>query len=376
MHQSLFTMDSHIDTPIRLSFPGFDIRKSYNWSEYATSVDLSRLRKGGLDAGFWAIYSRQGPLTTEGYDVSYINAKRRLAQIQNMVKSNPDSLVLAKSTEEINRLSGDSRHIIVLSMENAYPLGNDLTKLNEFYKKGLRMLGLVHVTNNQFADSSTDKKGEKWGGLSPLGKELVKRANDLGIILDGSHASDKAVLQLIELSRAPIVLSHSGVKSIFEHPRNVDDNLLRELAQKGGVIQMNAYPSYLRKIVYSKDRLEARRTFFDKMYAMEDNNQPISFQEFSSILKEIDKQYPPQDAYFQDYMNHFDHALKIIGPYHVGVGADWDGGGGVKGMRDVSMIPKITDYLATAGWGEKDLQQIWGANLLRVMRKVETLSDR
>ena len=308
--------------------------------------------------------------------MSYKNAKRRLAQIQNMVKSNPDSLVLAKSTQEINRLSGDSRHIIVLSMENAYPLGNDLTKLNEFYKKGLRMLGLVHVTNNQFADSSTDKKGEKWGGLSPMGKELVKRANDLGIILDGSHASDKAVLQLIELSRAPIVLSHSGVKGIFEHPRNVDDNLLRELAQKGGVIQMNAYPSYLRKIIYSKDRLEARRAFFDKMYAMEDNNQPISFQEFSSILKEIDKQYPPQDAYFQDYMNHFDHALKIIGPYHVGVGADWDGGGGVKGMRDVSMIPKITDYLATAGWGEKDLQQIWGANLLRVMRKVETLSDR
>ena len=187
LHQSLFTIDSHLDTPIRLSFPGFDIKKHYDPDRYATSVDLHRLQKGGLDAGFWAIFSRQGPLTSKGYQTAYNNAKRRLFQVQNMVRTNSDSFVFANTSEEIQELSHNMRHIVILSMENAYPLGTDLNNLNDFYDEGLRMLGLVHVSNNQFADSSTDKEGELWGGLSPLGVKLVKRANNLGIILAVSY---------------------------------------------------------------------------------------------------------------------------------------------------------------------------------------------
>ena len=232
------------------------------------------------------------------------------------------------------------------------------------------MIGPVHFRNNQFGDSSTDPDGQQWQGLSPLGKELVAQANRLGLILDGSHAHNDLVRQMMLLSKTPIVLSHTGAATIFDHPRNVTDDILRKLAETGGVIQMNAYSSYLKKSPETPERtreygkLRAKMSAAGKLSA----DQTAMFQ---SQRREIDRKYPASLASFEDYMDHFLHVLKLIGPDHVGVGADWDGGGGVEEMYDITAFPKITKRLLKEGYSKADLEKIWGGNLLRVLDAVE-----
>ena len=371
IHEDIFTLDSHIDTPIRLSLPGFDINKKYNPLVHRSSIDFPRLKEGGLDAGFWAIFSPQNELVDHKYKLSLKNAKKRLHQIKNMIAKNNNKFVLAKSFSEIEKYRNEKKHIIILSMENAYPLGEDLDLLDFFYDQGVRMLGFVHVENNQFADSSTSKNGEYWGGLSDLGRKLVVKCNELGIIIDGSHASDKAVLEMMTLSKSPIILSHSGAKTVFNHPRNVNDKILLKIANNGGVISLNAYPQYLREINFSPEKKKERGNFIKKFFKAEDEDNPIPFEIFSQTLKNIDAKYPSINASFQDYMDHFDYILDMIGPEFLGIGADWDGGGGVDGMIDVSDIPKITNYLIKKGVSNVELDKIWSGNILRVMRDVE-----
>ena len=228
-HYEFFTLDSHVDTPLMLSLPGFDINKRYNSEKFESSIDYARLKSGGLDSAFWVIYSPQGPLERNAYATSLKNAKRRLDQLSQMVSENPRKFVLVKSSDQLKSMKNDQRHVVLISIENAYPLGEEIDNLDYFYNAGVRMLGIVHFSNNQFADSSTDPSGEKWGGLSPRGVALIKKANSLGMILDASHASDKATEQMIELSKTPIILSHSGLKAVFDHPRNIDDDLLKKL---------------------------------------------------------------------------------------------------------------------------------------------------
>ena len=371
IHEGIFTLDSHIDTPIRLSLPGFNINKKYNPLTYRSSVDFPRLNEGGLDAGFWAIFSPQSELVDYKYKLSLKNAKKRLHQIKNMIEKNSNKFVMAKTVSEIETYRNEKKHIIILSMENAYPLGEDLDLLDFFYEQGVRMLGFVHVENNQFADSSTGKNGEYWGGLSNLGRKLVVKCNDLGIIIDGSHASDKAVLEMMTLSKSPIILSHSGAKTVFNHPRNVNDEILLKIAKNGGVISLNAYPQYLREINFSPEKKRDRSIFIKKFFKAEDEDNPIPFEIFSQTLNNIDAKYPSINASFQDYMDHFDYILEMIGPEFLGIGADWDGGGGVDGMIDVSDIPKITNYLIKKGVSNDELSKIWSGNILRVMRDVE-----
>ena len=374
VHERLFTLDTHIDTPIRLALPGFDIHRNYHYQDFYSAIDIRRLKRGGLDAGFWAIYSPQGLLGNAGFEVAYINAKRRLAQINQMVSKHPEFFRFARSASELLDASEDGRHAVVISMENAYPVGKDLNRLDEFYQSGVRMLGLVHTRNNQFADSSTDLRGPRWRGLSPLGIQLVLKANRLGMILDASHASDQALEKLLEISKAPIVLSHSGVKGIFEHPRNVGDRLLIKLAKFGGVISMNAYGTYLKTLKVDSHRSAERQALVQQMYDGEDAGRPMSFRTFSEGFLSIDKKYAPERASFGQYMRHFVYALELLGPEHVGVGADWDGGGGVIGLEDVSMIAKITNFLLGKGYSEGELSNIWSGNTLRVFNKVEEVS--
>ena len=183
-----------------------------------------------------------------------------------MIEKNSNKFVMAKTVSEIETYRNEKKHIIILSMENAYPLGEDLDLLDFFYEQGVRMLGLVHVENNQFADSSTGKNGEYWGGLSNLGRKLVVKCNDLGIIIDGSHASDKAVLEMMTLSKSPIILSHSGAKTVFNHPRNVNDEILLKIAKNGGVISLNAYPQYLREINFSPEKKKGSKYLHKKIF--------------------------------------------------------------------------------------------------------------
>jgi membrane dipeptidase len=232
------------------------------------------------------------------------------------------------------------------------------------------MIGPVHFANNQFADSSTDPKGPKWQGLSPLGKALIKEANRLGMIIDASHASDASTRQMIELSKTPIVLSHSGANAIYDHPRNVPDDILLMLKETGGVIQMNAFGSYLTKLPENPERSKAMAALRAEAQAageMTDAQQA----EFRKKMQAINQQYPAPLASFDSYMAHFLHVLKLIGPDHVGVSGDFDGGGGVEDFYDIAAFPDLTERLLAEGYSKEDLAKIWGDNLVRLLEQAE-----
>lgn len=371
LHERLLTLDSHLDTPLLFGRPGFDIMARQSVEQDFAQVDLPRMIEGGLDGGFWVIYTAQGPLTPEAYRTARDSALGRAVEIQKMVAANPDHFELATRPEDAARIAADGKRIVYQSIENAYPLGEDVSLLSAFHELGVRMLGPVHFTNNQFADSSTDEAGAVHGGLSPLGEELVHEANRLGMILDASHAHDLAFDDMVELSATPIILSHSGAKDVFGHPRNVDDERLLKLAETGGVIQMNAFGAYLTELEQNEERRAALAELFAELRALGSDADPEAYAALMERRRAINAQFPPDMADFEDYMAHFLHVLELVGPDHVGVGADWDGGGGVIGMNEVSAFPKITERLLAEGYTEDDLAKIWGGNLLRLLGEAE-----
>jgi membrane dipeptidase len=371
-HRRALTLDTHLDTPANLVSPrGFDITKRYDTDREGYQVDLPRMNEGGLDGGFWAIYTAQGPLTPEAYARARDTALLRSAAIREMAARHADAFALALRADDAARIDADGRKVVFQSIENSYPLGEDISMVETFYKLGVRMIGPVHNGNNQFADSTNDSSGPRWNGLSPLGAQLVKEANRLGMVLDGSHASDVAIAQLIDMSATPIILSHHGADGPYQHPRNAPDELLKKLAAKGGVIQMNALGSFIKPLQQSPERVAALSALRDRWGAIDD----LPADKYDAYLDErlaIDARYPEARAEFSDYMDQFLYTLKLIGPEHVGVGADWDGGGGVNGMRDVSQLPRITERLLAEGYSETDLKNIWGGNVLRLLRAAET----
>lgn len=366
VHEALLTLDSHLDTPALLVEPRFDILARNQPPE--SQVDLPRMLEGGLDGGFWVIYSQQGELTQNAYQRSRDTALLRALAIHQMVAANPQQFALATEPHEARRIADAGQRVVYMSIENSYPLGEDLSLLETFYKLGVRMVGPVHFANNQFADSSTDPNGQMWNGLSPLGRELVAEANRLGMILDGSHAHDDVVRQLIELSATPIILSHSGAAAVFEHPRNVGDDLLKAVADSGGVIHINSYGGYLEALPENPQREAALAELFEEYQALTTDDEAARLA-LAQRRREINEQYPPAMSDFDAFMRHFLHVLELVGPDHVGVGADWDGGGGVRGMEDVTGLPRITERLLEAGYTEEDLRKIWGGNLLRLLEQ-------
>jgi membrane dipeptidase len=375
-HNSLMVLDTHLDTPALLVRPGFDIMESHSHDKDFSQVDIPRMEEGGLDGGFWVIYTPQGPLTKEAYQSNRDTALLRSMAIHNMVEKHSDTFELATLAEDGPRIHKSGKKVVYISMENAYPLGEDISLLTTFYKMGLRMMGPVHFKNNQFGDSSTDPDGPKWGGLSPLGKELVKEANRLGIVLDGSHGHDALVVDLIEQSKTPIILSHTGTKAIYDHPRNIDDKLLRKLAKSGGVIHVNAYSSYLKKLPQDPSRKIAYGKLFKLVANKSSTFSAKEWQEVNQKRYAIDQEHPEVKATFDDYMEHFLHILKIAGPKHVGVGADWDGGGGVVKMMDIATLPLITQRLIDEGYSKQDLADIWGTNALRLIKKAQEYAEK
>ena len=370
LHRKLLCLDTHLDTPASLARPGWDIMKRHGGDMDSTQVDYPRMVEGGLRGGFFAIYTPQGPLSPEGLMAMRDAAFLRAAEIREMVAAHPDKFELAFAAEDAPRIAAKGKRVVFQSIENSSPLGNDVSLLQVFYKLGVRMAGPVHFTNNQFADSATDAK--KWNGLSPLGRDFVAEANDLGIVLDASHASDDVFDQMSDLSRAPIICSHSGCRAIFDHPRNLDDTRIKKLAAAGSTIQINSYNEYLIQVPANPARDQALRAIRARTRpGPGDSAAQIARAQREAVAatKSLDRQFPIPRATFDTYMQHVLHALDLVGPDHVGVGADWDGGGGVIGMEDVSSIPKITERLAKAGYTETQLANFWGGNALRVLGK-------
>lgn len=368
IHERLIVLDTHLDTPALLARPGWDIMEEHSFDVDRSQVDFPRMVDGGLDGGFWALFTPQGPRTPEGYAAARDRALQTAGRIRDMVEKNARQFEFATTAADAERIVKSRKRIVYQSMENAYPLGKDVTQLKTFHDLGVRMVGLVHFANNDFADSATDPKGPEWRGLSPLGKDLVREANRLGVILDASHASDDVLKQLIDLSKTPVILSHSGSRLVHDHPRNIGDELMKQLADSGGLIQINSLSDYMIDVPANPERAEALRQVRARFGTTMTQEQAI---EFAAARREVDARYPVPTATIDDFMRHLLHALYIVGPDHVGIGADWDGGGGVTGMWEVSALPQVTTRLLAAGYTEADLKKIWGGNVLRLLQAAE-----
>ena len=369
LHGQILTLDAHLDTPALFHRDGYNFSERGTFSEDGTNVDLPRLREGELDGGFWVIYTAPGPLNEEAYIAARNSAILRQASIRELAAKYEDSVELAFSADDAERIHNEGKIVVYQSMENAYPLGEDISLLETFYVGGMRMLGLVHFVSNQFADSSTSPALHE--GLSPLGEELVREANRLGMIVDASHSSDDALRDMMAVSSTPVILSHSGPDGVFEHARNVPDELLLQVAELGGVVHVNAFGGYLEALESSPEREAAMEAVTAEHGGFFDERTDEEQMAFRAAMSAVNEQFPAPRSTFEKYLEHLFYTLDLVGPDHVGIGADWDGGGGVIGMDDVVDVPKITQALEEAGYSAEQIENIWSGNLLRVLREVE-----
>ena len=366
-HEQMLVLDTHLDTPAVLERVGWNFADLHHYEWDLSQVDLPRMQAGGLDGGFFVIYTPQGALTPEGYAAARLHALRRATAIRELVAAHPDRLALATTAADAARIAAAGKRSVYQSIENSYPLGTDLSMLETFHGLGVRMAGPVHSRNNQFADSTTDKP--RWNGLSPLGRQWVAEANRLGIVIDASHASDAAFDQLLALSRTPIILSHSGPKAMFDHPRNLDDARMRKLAATGGVMQVNSIFLVQHDTSDARSAIEDRQARFALLSAAEQRR-------LIADKAALDAKQPYTSATFDLFMASLLHAIKVMGVDHVGIGADWDGGGGVIGMEDVGALPRITAALRKAGYSDADIEKIWSGNVLRLLRQAEQAATK
>ena len=362
IHERMLVLDTHLDIPARWDDGRWDFgaRHRYDWD--LSQVDLPRMEEGGLDGGFLVVFTAQGALTPEGYRAGRDAALARVAAIHRVLGENRDRVGLALTADDAERLHREGRRIAFLSMENSWPLGDDLSLLATFHRLGVRLAGPVHNGANQLADSANGQPS--WNGLSPLGRQWVAEMNRLGMLVDASHASDAAFDQMLELSRTPIVLSHSGPRAIFDHPRNLDDARMRRLARAGGVMFVNSI------FLVQHDNSPERSAINDRHEAWAELD-PDARRQLLQDRAALDARRPYTTADFELFMRSLLHAIEVMGVDHVGLGADWDGGGGVIGMDDITALPRITARLRRHGLGEPDIAKIMGGNLLRVLRQAQ-----
>jgi membrane dipeptidase len=361
IHDQMLVMDTHLDIPSRFH-TGWDLGELHHFAEDNSQVDLPRMEQGGLDGGFFVIYTAQGELTPAGYAEARSKALLRAAEIHRMLGAHRDKIALVTTADEGERAWREGKRLAYISIENSWPLGTDLTLLETFHRLGVRMAGPVHSRTNQLADSTTGEA--RWKGLSPLGRSWVAEMNRLGMLVDVSHSSDAAFDQMVALSTAPVVASHSGPKALHAHPRNLDDDRMRRLARAGGVLFLNSLFLAPHDTSAERSALEQRQARWSQ----------LGVQERRQLLADraaLERRQPFQQATFDTYMNAMLHSIRVMGIDHVGLGADWDGGGGVQGMEDITFLPRITARLRREGFTDTDIAKVMGGNLMRVMRAAE-----
>lgn len=370
LHARIFTMDTHLDTPtLSLRRPGWSIGERHAAVPDFSQVDFPRMRDGGLKAGVFVVYVDQGSRTPEGYAAVRDNALRTFMRIQRMTAQFPGECELALTAADGVRIAAGGKRAVFVSVENGYAIGRDLTLLKTFHDLGMRFFGVAHNGHTDLADAALDVKPAEWGGLSPLGREAVAECNRLGIVLDGSHASDAAIAELIAVSKTPVMLTHSACRAVRDHKRNAPDEILRALAAKGGVIQVNAVSLFLAALPPNPELEASLAKSVQRV-----RERPTSDAEAAERSLEryrLRHERGGARATFEDFLKHLFHAIDVAGVDHVGIGADMDGGGGVTGMEDVSQYPKITHALLKRGLSEEDVAKIWGGNALRVLRAAE-----
>ncbi len=375
IHERVITLDTHLDVPILMKRTTFDIRHRHDAHDHQSQVDLPRMIEGGLDGGFFSVYLGQGPRTLEGRMQAKDAAREIFDMIDRMVAESPDDFEIALTADDAARIAASGKRIVYMGIENGWVIGRDLDVLHEFYDRGARYMTLSHTRNNAICDSSTDPAGPEHGGISEFGKLVIKEMNRLGMMVDISHISDDAAMQAIKLSEAPVIASHSSAYAIYAHPRNLNDRLLRAVAKNGGVVQMNMFSAYLKDVETSPERREALRAWREKYGDILELSAEKQAEAVAARGK-IEREFPPDLATLEDVLDHIDHVVKVAGIDHIGIGADFDGGGGVLGCYDVSEIGNITLGLLKRGYSEEDIEKIWSGNVLRVLRANEEVARR
>lgn len=375
IHHRVLTLDTHADTPLRMIEPGFDMSERHDPNETGSKVDYPRMKEGGLDAIFFAAFVAQDIRNDDGNSRAKALCHQMIDSVLVSIERNSDLVGLAVNPEDAYALEKEGKRAIYIGIENGYPIGEDLSNIEAFYNKGVRYITLVHSSNNDLADSATDPKGPEHGGISELGAKVVREMNRLGIMVDVSHGNDSVFYDAIKFSKAPIIATHSNARAVTNHRRNMTDEMLQLIAKNGGVVQLTMLANYLREAPPNAKRDSAVAALRSSMKAADKmtKEQKVALRE---QFQEIEKKFPTPPATVKHAVDHIDHIVKIAGIDHVGIGCDFDGGGGIQGVFDASEVMNITIELVRRGYTEAEIAKIWGANLMRAFRDVQAVAEK
>lgn len=368
VHKTALVIDTHTDTPMQLINKRVDLGERHFAPDLR--VDYPRLREGGVDAIFFGLFTDQRERTTANYEKAHALVNQMIDSTMHSLAAHPKRVQLAKQANDAKEIAKNGKTAIYFGMENGFPIAKDISKLQEFYNKGVRYITLCHSANNDICDSSTDPFGPEHNGVSKFGEKVIEEMNRLGMIIDVSHLSDSSFFDVLNLSKAPVIASHSSVRSICNHPRNMSDEMIKALAEHGGVIQICILGNYIKEadttsLNYIKQE-ELRKKYNNWQYA-NDNERRAAWKEYDSI----NKAYPEVLPTIADAVDHIDYVVQLVGVDFVGIGSDFDGGGGLADCADVADFPKITEELVKRGYTQQEINKIWGENFLNVFSAVE-----
>ncbi len=366
IHARVNTIDTHDDIPFTYATAQVNACDSTR-----LQVDIPKMVAGGLDVAFLIVYVGQGPRTPEGNEKAKQDALTKFNAIHRMTSEMcPQSIALARNADDVEQIVRSGKKVAAIGIENGYVIGRDLSLIKRYHELGARYMTLAHGDHNDIADSATPREPEH-GGLSAFGEQVVAEMNRVGMMVDVSHVSKAAMLHAVRVSRAPVIASHSSVRAIADHPRNMDDEQLHALKRNGGVMQTVAFASYVK--VQPPERQQAVQALREKLLVrggQSVRDLPADQRaEYERELAEIDKKWPR--ATVGDFVDHIDYAVRLIGIDHVGISSDFDGGGGVEGWNNAAETFNVTLELVRRGYSEADIAKLWGGNLLRVWRTVE-----
>lgn len=392
VHAEVITIDTHCD----INVSNFTEETNYT-QRLNTQVDIPKMKEGGLDVAWFIVYTGQGELNEEGYAKAKENAYSKFEAIANLTSQfAPEDIELARSSQEVFDIVDRGKLVAMIGVENAYPIGTDLSEVERYHELGARYISLAHNGHSQFSDSNTGESDDVWlhDGLSELGVQMVAEMNRLGIMIDISHPSKEAIKDMVSLSKAPIIASHSSARALCDHSRNLDDEQLMWIKENGGVVQTvafssylntekhNAYSSYLSDIETSiKDSLQIEIPPRRSWSQLDDNQIQEAldnYRKVRGIASEIaaNDENAPEAVSVKDFVDHIDYMVELIGIDHVGISSDFDGGGGIHGWRDASETENVTRELLERGYAEEDIKKLWGLNLLRVLDEVQAVAQK
>ncbi len=368
IHASILTVDTHCDTPMEFSEPGFDL----GVRSLDGCVDFPKMVEGGLHAEFFAVFTAQGPRNDSTFNIVHQKALDIFNAIHRNLEKNSSMAEIATTPDDAYRLKKEGKIAAFIGVENGYPIGKDISRVKQYYDLGARYITLAHTKNNDICDSSTDPSGAENDGLSQFGTKVVKEMNRLGMMVDISHISDKSFFEVLKVTNAPVIASHSSCRALCGSPRNLSDDMLLALKENGGVIQICILGNYLKTPEPNPEldsKLKDLKNKYGDYNVLPDSTKKLISKEYKNIQKTFEK-----PATVKDVVDHIDHVVQVIGVDYVGIGTDFDGGGGVDGCRTASDMKNITIELLRRGYSKADITKIWGGNVMRVLQKVEDLA--